>query len=70
MTGNRTAEAARSAVDHHMEFLLPLCERMLLLRTGEKIWEGTPDEFVISEAVIETYLDTGSSHAVTPIPQQ
>lgn len=57
-------------VDHHMEFLLPLCERMLLLRTGEKIWEGTPDDFVLSETVIETYLGTGSSHAATPAPQQ
>jgi len=47
-------------VDHHMEFLLPLCRRMLLLRTGEKLWEGTPEEFARSETVLETYLGYGS----------
>jgi ABC-type branched-subunit amino acid transport system ATPase component len=46
-------------VDHHMEFLLPLCRRMLLLRTGERLWEGTPEEFVCSQTVLETYLGHG-----------
>lgn len=51
-------------VDHHMNFLLPLCDRMLLLRTGEKLWEGTPDEFVHDPVVISTYLgaDTAGAH--------
>jgi ABC-type branched-subunit amino acid transport system ATPase component len=46
-------------VDHHMEFLLPLCHQMLLLRSGETLWQGTPSDFVANPDVIDSYLGAG-----------
>jgi ABC-type branched-subunit amino acid transport system ATPase component len=53
-----------AVVDHHMEFLLPLCHKVLLLRSGEKAWEGAPDEFVRDPHVVATYLGTGPTVSV------
>lgn len=55
-------------VDHHMEFLLPLCDQVLLLRSGEKLWQGTPTDFVASPEVIDSYLGTGQ-HEVPGVVQ-
>jgi branched-chain amino acid transport system ATP-binding protein len=55
-------------VDHHMEFLLPLCHQMLLLRSGEKLWEGTPQQFTRSDIVMDTYLGSASTAPATGGP--
>jgi ABC-type branched-subunit amino acid transport system ATPase component len=52
-------------VDHHMEFLLPLCHQMLLLRSGEKLWQGTPTDFVANTDVIDSYLGAGTQYVNT-----
>lgn len=43
-------------IDHHMDFLLPLCDRVVVLQSGSLLWEGLPDEFEKSEVVMDAYL--------------
>lgn len=43
-------------IDHNMRFLLGLCQRLVVLESGEKLAEGTPDEIVKDNRVIEIYL--------------
>jgi branched-chain amino acid transport system ATP-binding protein len=56
LTTLRAEGLTLAIIDHHMDFLLPLCDRMLLLRTGESVWDGTTTEFPHSEVVLRTYL--------------
>lgn len=43
-------------VEHHMELLNDLCDRIIALSFGKKIFEGTPNEVATNKAVIEAYL--------------
>jgi branched-chain amino acid transport system ATP-binding protein len=43
-------------VEHVMEGIMPIADRVVVLDYGEKIAEGTPDEVVNSEKVIEAYF--------------
>lgn len=43
-------------VDHDMDFLLPLVERIVVLASGKKLAEGAPQEIRTDPAVIEVYL--------------
>ena len=43
-------------VEHNMRFIADLCERVYVLNHGEKMAEGTPDEVMENEAVIEAYF--------------
>ena len=43
-------------VEHNMRFIADLCERVYVLNHGEKLAEGTPDEVMKDEAVIEAYF--------------
>lgn len=46
-------------VEHKMEAIFSLCERLIVIDFGEKIAEGTPKEIVSNKAVIEAYLGKG-----------
>lgn len=59
----RSFGLAIGIIDHHMEFLLPLCDRMYVLSTGERLWEGPPEEFRRNEKVVEAYLGRGTESA-------
>jgi branched-chain amino acid transport system ATP-binding protein len=43
-------------IEHHMDVMMELCERIKVLDFGETIAEGTPDEIRSHPAVISAYL--------------
>jgi ABC-type branched-subunit amino acid transport system ATPase component len=43
-------------VDHKIDFLRGICDRMLVLQLGEVIADGTPDEVFSNPAVVDAYL--------------
>jgi branched-chain amino acid transport system ATP-binding protein len=43
-------------VEHVMEVIMPLCDRLVVLHHGEKISDGTPEEVVEDPTVVDAYL--------------
>ena len=43
-------------VEHHMEAIRSLCERCIVMNSGQKIAEGKPNEVLNDEQVIAAYL--------------
>ena len=50
-------------IEHHMDVVSALCDRMTVLSYGEQIAAGTPAEALSNPAVIEAYLGTKRRHA-------
>ena len=50
-------------VEHDMNFIHALCERVAVLNFGSKIFEGTPKEVNRDKAVLEAYLGTSTLEA-------
>ncbi|MFT5488772.1 MAG: branched-chain amino acid transport system ATP-binding protein [Paracoccaceae bacterium] len=48
-------------VEHDMHFVRNLCDHVVVLNFGEKIFEGTPDEVHQNPAVLEAYLGRNDS---------
>jgi ABC-type branched-subunit amino acid transport system ATPase component len=59
------AGATLAVVDHDMSFILPLCERLIVLDTGKKLIEGNPAEVLKHEDVVRVYLGGRFAHGKT-----
>ena len=51
-----------AVVDHDMSFVLPLCQRLVVLDTGRKLIEGEPHTVTEHEDVIRVYLGGRFKH--------
>jgi branched-chain amino acid transport system ATP-binding protein len=51
-------------VEHNLEAVMGVCDRVLVLNFGEKIADGAPDEIRRSDAVIKAYLGDAPAREV------
>ncbi len=53
---NQNQGKAFLLIEHNIQFIADLCERVFVLNYGEKLAEGTPQEIMENEDVIEAYF--------------
>ena len=53
---NREQGVAFLLVEHDIRFVKDLCQRVLVLNYGAKLAEGTPQQIMEEQAVIEAYF--------------
>lgn len=53
---NKEYNKAFLLIEHNIHFIADLCSRVFVLNYGQKLAEGTPEEIMSNEAVIEAYF--------------
>lgn len=51
-------------IEHDMDFIARLCDSVIVMAAGKVLTQGTPDEVVRNEQVIEAYLGRGLNNKV------
>jgi len=59
----RDAGVSVLMIEHQMRATMALCDRIIVIDAGAVLMEGTPDEVVNNERVIEAYLGSGYKNA-------
>lgn len=57
-------------VEHDMHFVRNLCQHVIVLDFGRKIFEGTPDAVNSDPQVLDAYLGTRRNSAAGPLPRR
>jgi branched-chain amino acid transport system permease protein len=52
----RAAGVTVCVIEHHMDLVMEVCDRVIVLDAGELIFAGTPDEVLNDPKVIDAYL--------------
>jgi branched-chain amino acid transport system ATP-binding protein len=55
-------------IEHHMDVVTGICDRMVVLDHGEKIAEGVPETVVATPQVVAAYIGGGGDRRETPWP--
>ncbi|MFZ5754838.1 MAG: ABC transporter ATP-binding protein [Bacillota bacterium] len=50
-------------IEHHMDVVMELCNRIVVMNFGEKLAEGTPEEIQENPLVLKAYLGEGYKRA-------
>ena len=56
----KTRGLTQMVIEHDMKAIMRISDRIVVLNSGEKLAEGSPDEVVNNPDVVEAYL--GESH--------
>lgn len=56
---NRDEEVTFLIVEHDMELVMKLCDRVIVMENGNDLAAGTPEEIQADERVLEAYLGGG-----------
>ncbi|WP_276861172.1 ABC transporter ATP-binding protein [Haematobacter missouriensis] len=62
---NRERGYTFCVIEHDMDFIARLCNPVIVMAEGKVLAQGTADDIMKNEAVIEAYLGTGLKNKVT-----